>query len=672
LWATTHSGLLIFRRGETWSTLSTDPRWPGGRASAVTADAAGAVWVGTRDRALHCWRDGRFSSWHEDDGLSSREIHALLVSTVGDVWIGQTGPDVVQRLRDGRLTTFEMPSDVRVIRAMVEDANGDVWIGSSKGRLVRISGDTVIDETGRTTGEPLSIRCLHATQDGGLWIGYADEGMGWLKDRRFAHLTSARGFPENNVSQILSDEQGWLWFAGDHGIFKARQRDLEALAERRIPRAHYVRYGQSNGLFSMEANCGDSPGALRSCDGRLWIPMRSALAVIHPDRLLEDLEPPVILLKRVAVDDETVASYGGVVPVRHGLDLHDAKDALRLPPRHHRIDFEFTALSFGAPENARFRYRLEGYDDRWIDGGDQRSASFSRLAYGSYRFHVQACNSEGIWNERGAALAFVVSPFLWQTWWFRLAGLAVFTSFTAAVVRAVSLRRVRLKLRSLEQAAALDGERARIARDIHDDLGSRLTEVELLIDQAQRAPATTPDGNMRQISSTVRRVGESLDEIVWAINPRHDTLPHLINYLGQCAIEFLETAGVRCRVDLPDEPPDDAVLPEVRHNLFLAAKEALNNVARHAQATEVWLRVSLSGGSLNVAIEDNGKGFSGNSSDACADGLRNMRQRMEAVGGRLRIESGPGDGTRVLLTLPWPPETKSTAGGRTPGSGLKT
>jgi ligand-binding sensor domain-containing protein len=182
VWATTLNGMLLRQEEGTWKTISGAANWPGGEATAVAADTTGAVWIGTRDRVLHRWHEGEFSSWSKDDGLTSREIHGLLVSKRGDVWIGQTGPDVVQRLRGGQLTTFKMPPNIRIIRAMAEDARGDIWIGTSKGMLVRITGDEVVDETSRTTGEPLSIRCLHVTEDGGLWVGYADEGVGWLKE----------------------------------------------------------------------------------------------------------------------------------------------------------------------------------------------------------------------------------------------------------------------------------------------------------------------------------------------------------------------------------------------------------------------------------------------------------------------------------------------------------
>jgi len=655
VWAATQNGLLLRKKDGVWDTISTNADWPGGRATCVTTDRNGAVWIATRDHALHCWRDGRFTTIGRAEGLAGREIHALLSDDNGDLWIGEESPDVVQRLRDGKLDTFAMPANVRIIRAMARDTNDNIWIGSSGGLLVRIHDDVVTDETAHTTGTPLSIRCLHMTADNGLWIGFADEGAGWFKDGHFCHLDAAHDFPEENVSQIIDDRDGWLWFGGDHGIFKARRSELEKLAVDPAANVNYVRYGQSEGLFSLEANCGDSPGAMRGQDGRLWIPMRGALAIVDPKRLPEDTRPVPVLLKRVTVDDDVIASYGGNTPVRNGIDLNENRAGWRLLPGYHRLKFDFTALSYTAPENVRFRYKLEGFDSDWNDAGAQRSVNYSRLAAGNYLFRVMACNGSGVWNTRGTAFAFTVAPFFWRTWWFDLAALVVFTTLVVATVRYISFRRLRARLRRLEQQAALDKERARIARDIHDDIGGRLTEVELLIESANRTPRERWNGQMHRISATVRQMGESLDEIVWAVNPRHDTLPHLMDYLGQYAIQFCRTAGIRCRVDFPDDLPSQAIPPETRHHLFLAIKEALNNVVRHAHATEVWLRVTIEQDRLRLVVEDNGRGFDGASDHFTADGLLNMRRRMEELAGDFRIESRPDDGTRILFTLPLSP-----------------
>jgi len=221
-------------------------------------------------------------------------------------------------------------------------------------------------------------------------------------------------------------------------------------------------------------------------------------------------------------------------------------------------------------------------------------------------------------------------------------------------VRYVSFRRLRSRLLALEQQAVLYKERARIARDLHDDLGSHLTKIVLLSDlmlDGHKEPEKSGE-TAKRVSSTARQVIKSLDETVWAVNPRNDNLPQLIDYISQFAVEFLRTAGIRCHADLPTQVPEKNVSTEVRHNLFLVVKEALNNIVSHSAAQEAWLQIAMDGPSLKLTIEDNGRGFNGAPNNGSADGLRNMRQRVEEIGGRFDLESNPATGTRIIVTAP--------------------
>jgi signal transduction histidine kinase len=368
------------------------------------------------------------------------------------------------------------------------------------------------------------------------------------------------------------------------------------------------------------------------------------------------------LLTQVSLDDQIIARYGGILPkkgrgtIDGALDLSVAGVKLHLPPGHRRVEFDFSAFSFQAPENVQFRYRLHGFDEDWVDAGTRRTASYPRLPGGNYAFEVTACNNDGDWNNHGARLNLTVAPFFWQSWWFRSAVLALFTANIIAIVRYVSFRRLRRRLIVLEQQSALQRERARIAKDIHDDLGASLTQIAFLGELAQQDQGEPEKAAERvgKISATARQAITSLDEIVWAVNPRNDTLAHLIDYAGQFAVDYLRLADVRCRLDFPEQSPPRELSTDLRHNLFLVIKEALHNIVKHARASEVWLRIKYSGLALDIVVGDNGRGFEREPDDALADGLRNMRQRMADIGGECRVESQPGAGTKIILHLPWP------------------
>jgi signal transduction histidine kinase len=411
----------------------------------------------------------------------------------------------------------------------------------------------------------------------------------------------------------------------------------------------------------MEGTFGDSPDVLRSSDGKLWIPMRTGLVVADPSKLYAKMDPPPALLTRISVDTNVVAEYEGVLPrpdnqTASVLEITANNLELHLPPDHSSIEFEYTAFDFSAPENILLRHRLLGVKNEWTESGATRSVTYGQLANGNYTFEVAACNGDGDWNQNPAHISLVVAPFFWQRWWFRLAVLTAFTLSIVAIVRYVSFRRLRAQLRTLEQQAALQRERARIAKDIHDDLGANLTQIAYLGELANqdRSEPNLVGERIGKISATARQAVKSLDEIVWAVNPRNDTLAHLLDYAGQFAVDYLRLMSIRCRLDFPTEIPPRELSTDLRHNLFLVVKEALHNIFKHANATEVWLRSTIDERALEVVIEDNGRGFASAPDDALADGLRNMKQRMEDIGGGFRVESRPGSGTKIFLHLPWP------------------
>lgn len=655
-WATTKTGALARRTDGQWQTISTNADWPGGQAASVVADGNGNVWIGTKSQTLYRWRDGGFTDiLYPAAGMQTYGYlnESLLAGRNGDLWIAPSGARLIARWHDGQWTKFPTTHATGGIQTMAEDADGNVWAGTSRGTLLEISGDAMIDQTAAIHGLHAPIRCLCAVSNT-LWIAFGEGGIGRLRDGKYSRVGTSKGLPDGGISQIIADDLGCLWFGSDHGIFKVREPDLDRAADGARRSINPIRFGQNEGLKSMEATFGDSPNVWRGRDGRIWMPMRMGLVAIDPKKDRDDFEPPAPMLKEIAVDDRVVAAYRGVASAKTPPGIWSEHSAPHLSPSHRRLDFTFTALSFIAPENIHFRYRLNRFDNHWVDAGTRRVASYSRLPAGDYRFEVNACNIDGVWSPTIAAVTFHVAPFFWQTWWFRVSALALFAGGIIATGRYLWFRRLRFRLRELEQKAALDKERARIAKDIHDDLGGSLTQTLLFLKLAEKNPGEPEKTRqfLNQISGSVRQVVQSLDEIVWAANPGNDSLPHFIDYIGQFASEFMQAAGIRCRFDLPDDPPAIPLAPEIRHNLFLVLKESLNNIVRHAGATEVRLHVSLDDQQLRMSIRDDGKGFGNGPKEPGSNGLSNMRTRMEDIGGRWNIESAPGLGTTVSVSLP--------------------
>jgi signal transduction histidine kinase len=286
-----------------------------------------------------------------------------------------------------------------------------------------------------------------------------------------------------------------------------------------------------------------------------------------------------------------------------------------------------------------------------VEAGNRRSAQYNYLRPGEYRFQVRAANGDGQWNWTGDAVTLVVEPHFYETWWCQLlAGLLVIGG-VSGVIRHRATLRLRREMERMERQHELERERTRIAKDIHDDLGASLTLIAVLGDLAKKEK--TGD-RIEKMSGLAREAVKSLDEIVWAVNPRNDTLEHLIDYAGQFAMAYLREAGVRSGLDWPEQAPARSLPANVRHNLFLAIKEALQNIVKHAGASEAGLRITAAATGLRVVVEDNGRGFDRPPADDQADGLRNLRQRLAEIGGECRIASQPGAGTVVTMDYPWP------------------
>ncbi len=660
LWVVMYDGSLTRGRSNHWDEVKLADGWPGGRVTCVAAARNGGIWLGTIGGGLQFLHNGKFKEWRCDDGLGSDMVRSLLVASNDDVWVATQSPNQLVRFRKGEFFPLAMPDEVRNIRALAESLDGTIWAGTSDGQLLRVSGSTMISEPAVQGIHPMSIRSLHVTPDGRLWIGYASFGLGCVWDGKYARLTMDDGLRDDYISQIQSDGHGGLWLIDNRGLSLVRQEQLASVFEKRTSRVWPAVFGRSAGLVGVQASFPSSPNCCRSANGDLFFATRSGLLRVQPDRIQDNTNPPPVVLERVTVDDHAIALWKGRSPLRAGadtnaVDLSSSGATLRLAPGHRKVGFEFTALSYASSENVNFRYRLDNFDKDWIEAEGQRIAKYPRLPAGRYNFQVQACNNAGVWNWAGFKLPFEVTPFVWQTWWFRLLVLAGFTTVVAGSARCFFSRRLQRQVEQLEQQAAVQKDRARIAQDLHDDLGAGLTEIGLLagmLGNHTESAGERKNNAIGRIAQRARYLVTVLDEIVWAVNPRHDSARSLCSYFSHYAQEFFEPTGIRCRLSFREGMADSPLSSEQRHHLFLAFKEVLTNVARHSGASEVRVSASLEiPGRLEVLVEDNGRGLPPTVGQG-ADGLINLQQRLEFLQGKCEVSSLASGGVKVRLTMP--------------------
>ena len=659
-----------------------------------------SAWVGTEGAGLYHYESGRWTSFTESSGISNLFVWSVLETRQKDLYVGTWGGGLVVK-RGGRFETrgdlaritapvvslyqgndgklwvgttsgLYQYDDGKVscvadkaklafpdIRAITETPAGTLWFGMSGGGLGKLRNGAVQQFTRRDGLGSDFIICLYADADGTLWIGTSDNGLARLKNGQFRNLTAKQGLPSSVICQIVDDGHGNLWFGSHNGILRASKDDLNRCADGIIQSVHWLGYGKAEGLASQTCAGGFQPGATLAADGRIWFPTAKGLAIVDPKNVSTNSVVPSVVIEQMLADGEPV----DLQAAQHSKAR--AKDGLQLAPGKRRFEIRYTGLSFVSPDKVRFKHRLAGLETQWTFPGSERVADYSYLRPGSYRFQVIACNNDGLWNEQGATLAFTILPYFWQTWWFEILSGCSLAAVLGAVVFWMSRKRVRRKLEQSERQHALERERARIARDIHDDLGASLTRITML-SQSVRGEVEgqiQASDDVDQIYSTARELTRAMDEIVWAVNPKHDTLDSLVTYLGRFAQHFLSSAGVRCRLDVPVYLPAWALTSEIRHNVFLALKEALHNVVKHAAATEVRISLQLEPDGFVLIVADNGRGFDLDLSNhepvppldgtriGAGNGLLNMKKRLDEIGGRCEWNTRPGEGTRASFVI---------------------
>lgn len=609
----------------------------------VSEDAQGRMWAGT-------WGGGMFMQQGEHfvapPGLENVKVPmpAILQAPDGVTWIGTASG--LLRYENGAVQWFGEPEGLLVpdVRTIIQDHDGTVWFGMLGGGLGRLK-DGRLDQFLKRDGLSSDyVQCLHLSPDGALWIGSYGSGLDRFKNGHLAKVTTAEGLPNNFICAIEEDTHDNFWISSHGGIFRVSQKALAACADGGLAALSCLTFLKDDGLLSVECSGGLQPAACKLADGRICFPTSKGLAIFNPNEAhVNPLAPPVVI--------EEVVAAG------RALAIHpQAKPPLTIPAGLQRFEFHYAGLSFVAPEKVQFQYRLEGWEPEWVDAGNKRVAEYSYIPPGNYTFHVRACNSDGVWNQAGASLALTVLPHFWQTWWFHGFATLAAIALVVAIVLFITRRRMRLKLERIEQQQALERERTRIAKDIHDHLGANLTRISLLSQSAHGGlghPAQAA-AQLERIYDTSRDLTRSMDEIVWAVNPQHDTLDSLASYLGNFAQEYLVSLNIRCRLDVPLHLPHWPITAEMRHNVFLAFKEALHNLVKHAGASEVLVALATGEAGFHLTIRDNGKGFDPDQvppRPGRGNGLKNMRQRLEKMGGRCEIHSTPGQGTEIKFII---------------------
>jgi ligand-binding sensor domain-containing protein/signal transduction histidine kinase len=615
---------------------------------AMLVDRDQNIWAATLGNGLFRRANNQFLPAPEGAENIDRSINALFQDRGGRLWVGAEHGLACWDGQGWRLFTTANGLSANIVRALADDAEGRLWIGTEGGGLDCLKDGKITPVQPANGFHSKNISALYADKEGALWVGTLGNGLVRLQSDHCVNYTTDNGLNGNDVDYIIEDGQGCLWIGSHAGLMRVKKSDLNAFADGTLDFVPCHSYGRRDGLPSDECTLGSQPAACRAADGTLWFPTIAGLVPIETNQIQIYTNSPPVLIESVLIEGQEQGADGP-----HG----QPPRSVVVPPGKEMLEIRYTALKWDDPQQVRFQCRMDGYESKWRDAGKRRAVQYSKLPPGTFHFLVTARNEDGVWDPLLAArLEVVVLPAYWQTSSFRAALAGGVLAGIIALVYFISTQKLQRQLAGLRQQQALEKERSRIARDIHDQVGASLTQVSLLgemVESDREDPAEVA-AHAVQISQTARETARALDEIVWTVNPSNDTLEGLINYICKHAQEYLAVAGLRYRLEAPAQLPAAQISPEARHNVFLAAKESVTNIVKHAAASEACIRLRLEPGRFTLEIEDNGRGPAGLTGPAAPsrNGLRNMRKRMEDIGGTFEIGPGGKGGTRVRLTAP--------------------
>jgi ligand-binding sensor domain-containing protein/signal transduction histidine kinase len=621
---------------------------------AIYEDKSGDLWIGAGNGGLNRFdreRENFANHRHAEGqrlGLTHDGVNAIGEDHEGYLWLGGDSLRKYDK-RTGKTKTFfhraDNPNSLsnNQITVIYADQKGTLWVGTVNG-LNRFEHATATFK--RYLHEPANpnslghnyIKTIFEDDAGQLWIGTQD-GLNKLDPTTgvFTRYHEKDGLPNTFIYGILGDDHGNLWMSTNRGLSK-----FNPLTGR------FRNYDLQDGLQSYEFNTGAYHRSKRT--GEMFFGGINGINIFHPDSVKDDpYAPPIVITDFKKFD----------LPMKLKADIANL-DEIKLAYEENVFSFEFAVLDFTHPEKNQYAYMLAGFDHDWVYCGTRRFARYTNLDPGDYTFRVKGTNHDGVWNEQGASIKITIVPPFWMTWWFKVAATVVVLSAVAGAARYISARRYRRRLEALERQQAIENERKRISKDMHDEIGANLTKIAILSELMQNdfANAEKLRTYVQKISETAHATVDNISEIIWAINPQNNTLDNLSAYLRKCTADCFEMTPVRYRLDFPETVPGYPITAEFRRHIFMVVKEAIHNIVKHAKATEMEMKLISNDHMLEILIQDDGRGFipeTLNGSKAPTDrggggnGLRNMSKRMAEVGGQFEIQSQPQQGTKVRI-----------------------
>jgi ligand-binding sensor domain-containing protein/two-component sensor histidine kinase len=660
---------------------------------AITTDRQGGVWIGTSSTGLTFSnsRNNTLETYHyppAPNALGNYDrVVSLYTDAQGDIWVGTQGNGllVIDAITKKIKMRFYPDGDKghnipdHTIWCMLPAPDNRVWAGTRNGGLCLIDKQKGLIRnynTGGAAGNRTlenNVRSLALINDSTLCIGFEKRGIQFLNiqtgnlfvkpnailDSLIARETifkcswyrhpmlwigtlgrgmiacnlntgqtytidDQQGLPNNTVYGILPDDKNYLWLSTNKGICRfVPPADLKT-----VNRSNFTVFLAQDGLQSNEFNTG---AYHKAADGRLLFGGINGLTIFHPEQIALSNLPAHVVITQAMVNNQPLISDSGMA----------YKKILHLPYRQNAVSFNFSALDFVAPRRFNYYYLLAGYDTRWIDAGNRNYVAYTNLPPGRYVFKVKAALQLPD-NSPVTELVIIIHPPFWRTAWFIALCVLVLLGLLYAIIRY-----------RINQLLSLQKVRNRIATDLHDDIGTTLTNISILSELSKKKLLQKEEAGtfLDRIAEEVHNSSQALDDIVWSINTRNDTLEQTVARMRRYAAEVFDAANITYSLHLDEQFEKYKLNMEQRRDCFLIFKEAVNNIYKHANAKRVDIKVWIEKGHLHMIIRDDGKGFD-TSTVTHRNGIKNIHNRIGKWNGHIAMNSIPGEGTVTKVNLP--------------------
>lgn len=653
VWFGTFGGGVSLFLGDYFENFDSENGLPNDLVTSIAESGDGKLWLGTYGGGLVSIGESKFEYFTSQDGLPDDRVYHLSTDSKDRMWIGMR--DGLAYMNNGRLKVFsdnEFP--FRKVRHVMEDSKGGFWISTYDEGLIYFTGEQYEQYNQANLLPSNTVLASVEGDDGSIWVATYG-GVASLKDGSVTSYSIQDGLPNNGVMSIMKDKKGTIWVATFGGIaWFDGVRFIDITDQDGLPdRVCYFIRQDENGIYWIGTNGGMARLDVEKFYSQNSIDKEQAITVINRE---EGLVSNEMNLGAVYQDKNNHFWFGSVegvshfypefyksnqiAPRVHILNLTASGreyDSYGFELNHNRnfVEIDYSAINFTSPNQVVYEYQMSGIDPGWQRTTD-RSAKYPSLPPGEYFFRVHARNSNGIWSDEIAVINFKIKPPFWMSWWFVLLVIGTIVGIIYLFYRNYQY----MKLVDIERM------RVRIASDLHDDVGTSLTEIALQSDFLQAGNVDSEFRNsLNQIGKQCRKIVTSLDDIVWSIDARNDTLGDLTDRMQDYMLNVLEPNNFHLSYDFEELKMENKLPVPVKENLYLIFKEAVNNIAKYSNGDEVSVSMNSNNGSFQFVIHDNGT--SGKGLKKTGHGLRNMEMRAQRIGAN--VDFNEEDGFTIII-----------------------